>query len=188
MKLKIMSLVMFLSFPAVAAPMEIAGIEMPEKIRAEGIHLVLNGAGIRTKTFLRIKIYAAGLYLLEKASNSEKIIASDKPMAVKMCFIYDGISPKKLIGTFTEGFESATGGNTAAIKKEMGHFFSFFTEEAKEGDVYDLVYVPGEGVRISMNGKLKGVVSGLPFKRALFAIWLGKDPADSDLKEGMLGE
>ena len=36
------------------------------------------------------------------------------------------------------------------------------------------------------NGKEVGVVEGLDFKKALFAIWLGEDPADDDLKEAML--
>jgi len=33
-----------------------------------------------------------------------------------------------------------------------------------------------------------GTVKGLDFKKALFAIWLGKKPADSGLKDGMLGK
>ena len=30
-------------------------------------------------------------------------------------------------------------------------------------------------------------IEGLDFKKAVFGIWLGKEPADSNLKEGMLG-
>jgi hypothetical protein len=37
------------------------------------------------------------------------------------------------------------------------------------------------------NGKMLGTIEGLEFKKALFGIWLGNNPADKDLKAGMLG-
>ena len=51
----------------------------------------------------------------------------------------------------------------------------------------DIIYVPGKGVEIKRDGELIDTVKGMDFKQALFAIWLGEDPADDDLKEGMLG-
>jgi hypothetical protein len=39
-----------------------------------------------------------------------------------------------------------------------------------------------------MNGLTVGTIPGLPFKRALFAIWLGDKPADRSLKQAMLGD
>ena len=35
--------------------------------------------------------------------------------------------------------------------------------------------------------KKKGVIEGYDFKKALFGIWLGDNPADEGLKEGLLG-
>ena len=37
------------------------------------------------------------------------------------------------------------------------------------------------------DGKELGTIKGMEFKKALFGIWLGKKPADDDLKENMLG-
>jgi len=51
-----------------------------------------------------------------------------------------------------------------------------------------MAYVPGQGVQVSKNGELKTLVPGLAFKEALFGIWLGKEPADDDLKDDMLGK
>ena len=39
---------------------------------------------------------------------------------------------------------------------------------------------------INKNGKFKGVVAGLEFKKALFNIWLSNNPADANLKKAML--
>jgi hypothetical protein len=109
-------------------------------------------------------------------------------MAIRMHFIYDGVSSEKLIEGWNEGFGKATGGNIGPIKKEIDAFNAFFTEEAKENDIYDIVYIPGEGVSVTMKGVLKGTIQGLDFKKAVFSIWLGDDPADSKLKKGMLGK
>lgn len=167
---------------------EIGGVEVPESLEVDGIKLVLNGAGLRTKTFLKIKVYAGGLYLTEKSRDPGKIIDADRAMAIRMCFIYDGVSPQKLIDSWSDGFEAATDGNIDPLKAEIIQFNSFFTEEAKKGDIYDLVYIPGKGVSVIIKGVLKGTVSGLGFKKVLFAIWLGDDPCDEGLKESMLGK
>ena len=183
-KIVLAALLLFTSvIPARA--LEIGGVSLPEKIPAADSALLLNGAGIRKKTFLRIKVYAGGLYLLPKSSSPVAIINADAPMAVKMVFIYDGVSPKKLIDAWNEGFSAA--GCTKSLSAEIQKFNLFFTEEAKRGDVYDLVYLPGVGVTVSRNGMAKGTVAGLDFKKALFSIWLGEKPADSGLKKSMLG-
>ena len=57
-----------------------------------------------------------------------------------------------------------------------------------EGDVFDIVYVPGTGVESYKNGKLQSTIKGLDFKKALFGIWLSKKPADVNLKKAMLGK
>lgn len=172
-----------------AAPgwsLEIGGVTLPGTIEAGDETLLLNGAGLRKKFFF--KIYAGGLYLPEKEDDPRKIIPADRPMAVRMHFIYDGVSAEKLVETWNEGFEKTTGGGGAGpLADRIEVFNSLFTQEAGEGDVYDLIYLPGTGVRVVMNGKAAGVVEGLDFKEALFAIWLGESPADDDLKEAMLG-
>ncbi len=168
-----------------ARALEIGGVKVSEVMPAGDSSLLLNGAGIRKKTFLRIKVYAGGLYLLRKSSDPASIIKADAPMAVKMIFIYNGVSPKKLTHAWNEGF--AASGCSVSSAAAIKQFNSFFTEEAGRGDFYDLVYLPGVGVTVSRNGLLKGTIAGLDFKKALFSIWLGENPADLGLKKSMLG-
>lgn len=173
-----------LMISSLAVAREISSVTLPDSMQVGEDTLLLNGAGLRKKFF--VKVYAGGLYLKQKNQNPQEIIEADEPMAVRMHFIYDGVSSKKLIDGWNEGFGKATGGNILPIKKEIDQFNSFFTEEAKENDVYDIIYSPGQGVSVFFKGTLKGTVKGLDFKKALFSIWLGKKPADSGLKEGML--
>lgn len=168
-----------------ATALEIGGAILPDTLTAGQQELVLNGAGLRKKFF--VKVYAGGLYLTEKSGDADAIIAADAPMAIRMHFIYDGVSPEKLIDAWNEGFTAATGGDTAPIQAGIDKFNGFFTEEAKAGDTYDIIYSPEQGVRMYRGDRLKGVIPGLEFKQALFGIWLGEEPADDGLKDGMVG-
>jgi Chalcone-flavanone isomerase. len=165
---------------------EIGGVNLPDTIMSGKEHLVLNGAGLRKKFF--VKAYAGGLYLKTKEDSAKKIVNADEPMAIRLQFIYDGVSCKQLVEGWNEGFANATMGNPGPIKERADTFNSFFTEDARKGDIYDIVYAPGEGVYVSIKGKLMGTIKGLDFKKALFAIWLGEKPVDTSLKQGMLGK
>jgi hypothetical protein len=169
-----------------AGAKEIGGVNLPDSLTAGKTNLILNGAGLRKKLF--IKVYAGGLYLTQQNKDSQKIIEADEPMIIRMHFIYDGVSADKLIGAWNEGFENATGGNIAPLKEKIDQFNGFFKEEAKKGDIYDVIYIPGQGISVEIKGKSMGTIPGLDFKQAVFAIWLGQKPADDDLKKGMLGD
>ena len=144
-----------------------AGEELPAQIQTGEHRLGLNGSGARTKTFL--ELYVAGLYLTKPNSNSTNIIAADEPMAIRIK-ITSGLS----------------GGDTREIRKEINQFREFFKDEIKKGDVFEMVYLPNQGVSVSKNGKLMGTVAGAKFKQALFGIWLSDKPADADLKQALL--
>jgi len=159
-------------------------INIPETLAAGKDKLILNGAGYRTKFYM--KIYVGALYLTEKCADQNKIINADKPMAIKMHIVSSLISSKKMIKAVNAGFENATANNTAPIQNEIKQLLSIFQEAIEIGDVYDLVYVPGKGILASKNGVLKGTIKGLAFKKALFGIWLCDSPADKYLKKGML--
>lgn len=173
-------------FPSLSYAKKIGGVDIPDSLTAGNVPLVLNGAGLRKKFFM--KIYAGALYLQEKSDDPRKIIEAEEPMAIRMHFIYDGVASQKLIDTWNEGFGSSTGGNPALIAPQIEKFNACFTEDAKAGDVYDIMYTPGQGVRVYIKNQLRGAIQGVKFKKALFAIWLGEKPADKDLKEGMLGK
>ncbi|MBK9111219.1 MAG: chalcone isomerase family protein [Nitrospira sp.] len=55
----------------------------------------------------------------------------------------------------------------------------------KPGDRYGLTYLPGVGTELALNGERKGIVEGADFAAAYFAIWLGPDPINEALKEGL---
>lgn len=158
--------------------------ELPDKIPAGQTELALNGWGARTKNVLQL--YVAGLYLTDCRDDAAAIIAADEPMAIRIKITSLLITQSKLDKSLKAGFEKATRGNVAPIAAEMAAFSQCLADKIRKNDVFDLVYVPATGVMVSKNGEHKGVIKGLPFKQALFAIWLGEQPVDPALKQAML--
>jgi hypothetical protein len=153
-----------------------------------GNAVVLNGAGMRYKFV--VKVYAAGLYLQNKASTPEAIIAAPgaKRVHVVMQRAIDGRELGKL---FTEGMrknaprEEFSKSIPGTIK--MGEIFAE-KKILEAGDTFFADFVPGQGTQVIINGKQIGDTIKEPeFYRALLSIWLGKDPADWKLRDAMLG-
>ena len=184
-RLLVMVLIVLMISPAAVAK-QVGDVNLPDSLMAGKDELILNGAGFRKKFF--IKVYAAGLYLKEKQTDPQKIMDADKPMAIRMHFVYSEVSSKKLVDAWNEGFLNGTGGNIAPIKTEIDMFNACFSQEAKKNDIYDIIYIPEQGIGVYIKGELKGTIKGLDFKKAVFSIWLGEKPADAKLKKRMLGQ
>lgn len=174
----------FLAAPASA--LTVGDVEVPETYSAMGQELQLNGAGTRSKWFM--DLYVGGLYVPEEVSDGEAVINADEPQAITLHITSGMITSERMTDATMDGFKAATAGDLSAIQSDVDQFMSVFKEEIKEGDVFDLVYLPGEGVRVLKNGEQKDTVGDLEFKKALFGIWLSDKPAQEDLKEKMLGQ
>ncbi|PRX42805.1 chalcone isomerase family protein [Salegentibacter salegens] len=171
---------------SISAQTEIGGATLPNTLEYGSEELILNGAGVREKFWM--DMYAGGLYLKTKSGDASEIMNKDEAMAIKLHIVSKMITSQRMMDAVNEGFENATGGNTAPISAEIKKFISFFEDEINKGDIFDLVYLPNKGSVIYKNGKESGTIQGMEFKKALFGIWLSNEPADDDLKEGMLGE
>ena len=165
---------------------EIEGITLPESLEVGKSKLVLNGAGVRSKFFM--DLYLGGLYLQNKSNNPKEIIEGDAPMAIILHIISSLITSKKMENATREGFENATKGDTEPIKSQIEEFISVFKEKIEKNDIFELTYLPAEGLEVYKNGEFKSRIEGPAFKRALFGIWLGEKPAQKSLKEEMLGK
>lgn len=183
-KLLLLCLAIFI-MSSIGYAKEVGGINMPETLAAGSSDtLLLNGAGIRTKFF--IKAYVGGLYLKKKGGDANAIINADEPMAIRLHMISKLITGEKMEDATREGFQNSTNGNIAPIKDKIEKFIAVFKDGIKINDVYDIIYTPAEGIKVYKNKELKATAAGLDFKKALFGIWLCNKPADKDLKNAML--
>ncbi len=146
--------------------------------------LLLNGAGVRTKTL--VQIYESGLYLLKPTKDAQGVLAADELMAIRVRITSGFVSRASLVSSLEEGLARSSKGNPDAFKREMEHLQQMLRDEVKRNDVYDFVYVPTKGLNVLKNGKVQGVIPGMEFKQAFYGIWLSDTPVDKDLRQAML--
>lgn len=161
-----------------------AGVTFPAKATINGKTLLYNGSGLREKYF--IDLYVAALYLRRPSMDENKVINDDAEMGIHLELVSNKVTKDKFVETVKEGFGNASHGK--ATKAEIDKFMGFFKSAFKDGDKIHIEYTPGKGTTAKKNGKVLGTVPGLAFKKALFSIWLGKNPAADKLKKGMLGK
>lgn len=169
------------------AQTEVGEVTMPNTLEFNSETLVMNGGGIRKKAMF-LKLYSGALYLPAKSKSASAIISANENQAIRLVITSGFVSSEAMSDAVEEGFEASTGGNTSAIASEIKKFKSFFSAEIVEGDTFDITYQKGRGSVCYKNGKELGTIEGMTFKKALFGIWLGENPADDKLKKGLLGK
>jgi hypothetical protein len=174
---------------AQAEPVDLAGIKYEETEQVGGARLQLNGAGIRYKAIF--KVYTAGLYLPGKMNNAEAIYAaSAAPRRIHIVMLRE-IDGNELGKLFTQGMEKNSPREIFAKSIngtiKMADLFSK-RKKLSAGDSFSVDWVPGSGTVIMVNGKAEAEPIKEPeFYTALMSIWLGPSPADSQLKDALLG-
>ena len=180
---------LLLSFGVLAAPLEIAGVKLDDAIELHNTRLQLNGAGIRYKAIF--KVYVAALYLGKQAATPEEVYAAPGPKRMSITLLRE-IDSNELGKSFTKAFEEN------APKTEMSKLVpgllkmgQVFSDQKKmlAGESFTIDWVPGSGTVISVKGKPQGeAIKEIEFFNAMMRIWLGSRPADSKLKDELLGK
>jgi hypothetical protein len=148
--------------------------------------LQLNGIGYRSKFFF--KIYIGALYTVTRAKTPEAVLSQTGPKRLLMHFVYSEVSREKLVNAWNEGFEENTpAGDLAKLRERIDQFNAMFPT-LHSGDEVLFDYIPDEGTVVTIKGETKGVIKGEDFNHALLNIWLGNEPADSGLKDALLGD
>lgn len=174
-----------LAIPGVYAA-EVAGFKVDDQIKAGAGDLVLNGAGLRTKLF--IKVYLGALYVTEKSTSPVALLDATTPRRMTMRMLRD-IDADTLYGALRDGLkDNNSEAELAALKVPTEQFAEIMKKigTAKNGDTVTIDFV-GDGVAVGFNGTERGKVSSGAFARALLKVWLGDNPVDSSLKKALLG-
>lgn len=170
---------------------EVAGVRVPDVLRVGDRELLLNGAGLRSKLF--IKVYVGALYVERKAASPEALLDGTGPRRMSLRLLRD-LDAGSLQSALDDGLrDNHTPAQLAAIKPQADALAAIMKGigQAREGDIIALDF-PGDGVVVSVNGQARGEVrdakNGAAFARALLKVWLGDKPADASLKKALLGQ
>ena len=163
----------------------IEGIDFPDELSLNDDTFVLNGGGLREKLGF-LDLYVGGLYLYANSSDANQIVISSNSMAIRIVIASRLVSRERFIEALEEGFKNTTVGKYSSMQIES--FKKYLSDPFEPGDEIILAYSSTEErTYLYKNTEVRGEFSGLPFKQALFGIWLGEKPAQESLKQEMLG-
>ncbi len=173
---------------AQAQTTEVASVKYEAGLQVANTPLVLNGAGIRYKAIF--KVYTAGLYLTKKATTTEAVLATPGPKRLHIVMLRD-INASELGKLFTRGMQDNSPRDEFSKSipgtLKMSDLF-FVKKKLNAGESFSIDWTPGVGTMISINGKPSiEPIKEPEFFSALLKIWLGTSPADSMLKDALLG-
>jgi hypothetical protein len=173
----------FISTAALSATLK--GVEMKDSLDLDGKKLVLQGLGVRKKFF--VSVYVGGLYLTTPTKDAAAALSADEPKRIALSFLRE-VDAEKIREAFKEGLEHNSPEALKAIGTKIDSFLALFRSEFREGDLLSVTYTPDGGTVVVKGESVLGRVYGADFMKALFSIWLGKNPPSEDLKKGMMGE
>jgi hypothetical protein len=160
------------------------GVLFPEKIGETS----LLGIGLRTKTILKVKVYAVGLYVADAALAGplkgktgpdlyRELVWGDFPKEIHLRLVRD-VSASQMQEAIREALEKADKGRT-------DQFASYFGD-IKTGEEYVLRWTAGGTLETTARGTPKPPIADKNFAGAVFGIWLGDEPVQEDIKQDLI--
>lgn len=175
------------SVPAGAATLE--GLAFDEQLRLGDHELRLNGLGVRG--IFIFKAYVAGLYLPQKTRQSREVLQQAGPKRLQLRMLMEvgaGDIKKALVDGMRKNVNEA---QWSAMQERVSRFSRTIESigTTRPGDTITLDYLPDQGLLLAVNDVTKGdVIAGADFYNALLSIFVGDDPVDTRLRNGLLGQ
>ena len=165
-------------------PVTVEGVDFKREVRVNDAILALRGYGL-LRYMIFIKAYVAALYLPESVRSEDAL--TDVPKHLEIEYFHPIVAQD-----FAKATSASISQNTSLVtyqglKPRIDELNALYKDIAP-GDRYALTYMPGQGTTLSWNGQPLGTVAGREFAAALFGIWLGSNPLDSNLKDLLLGD
>lgn len=185
---RLIALTLLLLFVVPSVAQEITEPKSGMKFAAKDGDSSLLGAGLRTKTMLKVKVYAIGLYVADaelagplkgKAGTPDlyrELVNGDFKKKVVMKFLRD-VSTSQIRDAFHESL-----GNAGPKAQEWISYFG----DIRTGQEIVISWVPGTGLTTKVAGADKPPINDKTFASAVFGIWLGEKPIQDDLKKALV--
>lgn len=162
---------------------EVAGVKVPDAVTVDGKTLKLNGAGLRKK--MLFKVYVAALYLETSSKDAAAVLSSSEVKSMRL-HVLRSLKGSQVSEAIGEGFERNSKEQLPKLNARLEKLRQMIPDVA-EGDEIVFSWLPDRGTSVSVRGTDRGSIEGRDFADALFAVWLGPNPVQEDLKKALLG-
>ncbi|MFT3664862.1 chalcone isomerase family protein [Piscinibacter sp.] len=173
---------------AVAAQAAPTSTKFEPKLEVQGSTLQLNGAGTRFRAIF--KVYDMGLYTTKKVSSAAELLALPGPKRLQFTAL------RELPGTdlgrlFIKGMnDNSPKDRVQRHALASMRLIEVFSGRSKmlPGESFAMEFAPGKGTTFYILGKPQGEpVGDDEFFQMVLKIWVGESPADTHLRDALLG-
>jgi hypothetical protein len=183
------SMLLFLMLPLSSSALTIDGYDIPQIIPATSEHaeLRLNGAAMRI-LYGVVDTYIGKLYVENPTTDAEALIAADEYKRMVYKVVLKRVSGRRIAKAMYDALQlNVTREEAVRLEKRLQLLVTLFDSSLKKGEESYLEWVPSQGSRIVLNGKVKGMIPGKDFYDAILKIWIGDNPVGSIFKRQVLG-
>lgn len=174
----------FLAAAGLSRAADLHGVKIPETAEVSGQTLVLNGFGVRTATILNVRVYVAAVYLPQKTSDPDNIMASEGPIRLDLTYLR-AFGQESVSKAWRYQFKESADHAYPGLDEDVEKVVSFFGPLAKGG--VERIEIEGDETRFYDQGTLRGSIRGRDFRKAFLSLWFGPKPPTKDLQKGLLG-
>ena len=158
-----------------------AGDCFPEAVNVEGKVIPLRG--ISTFRYFGFQMYTAALYMPSEIAKND--VLGDAPKYLVLHY-HRSFTAATLRDNTEEILKKNPEVNLAVLKPELSKLYDSY-RDVTEGDSYALSYVPGEGMKLFLNGAPQVKFDGGDFAKAYFGIWLSRYGVGEDFRKRLVG-
>ncbi len=166
-----------------AVAKEIEGVKIPETMVCEGKELPLSGAGLRTATFFKVKIYVLAFYAKEKVQTSKPEELIQRPLCFHLTYLRD-FDNSDVDKAWDYQFDESADFKYPGLKDHIKELKKYFGEI--KGERSETLILTEEAVKVFDNKEFKGEIKSKDFQKSFLSIWFGKNPPTKALKDDLL--
>ena len=176
------AILLFIAAPSSHA-VTVEGVAFAETYQVENTELHLRGSGL-LRYLVFIKAYVGAFYLPPQEDARQAL--GPTPRRLELEYFHAISASDFADATRQKIADNVTAAAMAALSSRLEKFNALY-RDVQPGDRYALTYRPGSGTELSLNGTPLGRIAGDDFAAAVFAIWLGTNPIDTDFRDALLG-
>lgn len=164
--------------------LKLANVEIADKITLAEQELVLNGAGIRKATWLKVKVYVGSLYLSKQSNDVSTILNQKGPKILRMHFVRS-VGKDKLNNGWQEAFERSLNKNELVKYQPSIDQFKNSIQDMNKNDAIELTF-HDDKLEYKIKGEKQPLITQKGFSKRLLSVWF-INAEDEGLKRGLLG-
>jgi hypothetical protein len=184
-------------------------VAFPVELNTPAGSQALTGTGVRTRTALKVKVYAFGLYvdpsgargalaawrgkgeaeLARDESLYQELLKGAFPMTMRLVMTrnVDGAQMAEAFdGALAPRVTQAAARGLEGGAEALARFRGFFTDRLSSGTELLFIWAPGNRLVASIGGRQVGEIDNAALCWALFDVYLGPEPISPDGKKTVI--